>query len=144
VLPSGEIPLHPDWRCPLTLLRAAALLLVAATALPGCMIVAGAAVGAGVVHATGDDTLEVVLHSPPGKVYDEALEVVRTRGAIEASRPAVREIDGSVSGASITVTVLPEQSGQSRLRVKARRNAGISPDLETAEQVASWILKRVT
>jgi hypothetical protein len=28
--------------------------------------------------------------------------------------------------------------------VMARRNAGISPDLETAEQVASWILKRVT
>ena len=124
--------------------RAAALLVIAATALPGCMIVAGAAVGAGVVHATGDDTLEVVLHSPPGKVYDEAEEVVRTRGAIEARRPLLREIDGSVSGASVTVTVLPEEPSQSRLRVKARRNAGISPDLETAEQVASWILKRVT
>ena len=128
----------------MTLARAAVLLLLAATALPGCMIVAGAAVGAGVIHATGDDTLEVVLHSPPGRVYDEAEQVVRTRGAIEATRPLVREIDGSVSGASITVTVLPEEPGNSRLRVKARRNAGISPDLETAEQVASWILKRVT
>jgi hypothetical protein len=56
----------------------------------------------------------------------------------------LREVEGSVSGASITVTVLPEEPGHARLRVKARRNAGISPDLETAEQVASWILKRVT
>ena len=124
--------------------RAAALLFIAAMALPGCVFVAGAAVGAGVIHATGDDTLEVVLHSPPGKVYDEAAEVVRTRGTLDKSRPVVREIEGSVSGASVTVTVLPEEKGNSRLRVKARRNGGISPDLETAEQVASWILKRVT
>jgi len=122
---------------------ALSLLAVAAT-LPGCLLVAGAAVGAGVVHATGDDTLEVVLRAPPSRVYDEALEHLRGRGALERSDPAARVHEASVDGASVTVTVLEEEPGSARLRVRARRNAGISPDLETAERVASAILKRVS
>ena len=123
---------------------AAAVLLVAAATPAGCIFVAGAAVGAGVVHATGDDTLEVVLHSPPSRVWDEAEEVLRTHGTVDRSYPAIRGHDATFDGASVTVTVLEEPDGSSRLRVRARRNAGISPDLETAERVASLILKRVT
>jgi hypothetical protein len=120
-----------------------ALVLLAAVPLPGCLLVAGAAVGAGVVHATGDDTLEVVLHSGPEAVFAAARAEVAARGTVEREDAALREVDGSADGGSIRVKVLHEADGSARLRVGARKNAGISPDLETAEAVASAILRRV-
>jgi hypothetical protein len=121
-----------------TIALAASLLL-----LPGCLLVAGAAVGAGVVYATGEDTAEVRVEVNPAAAYAAAREEVLARGKVETSDPEAGILTGTIGSSSVKVTVREEaQEGHSFVSVKARTNAGLGPDMETARTLTVAVVKR--
>ncbi len=119
-----------------------AVLAAGAAALPGCLLVAGAAIGAGIVHATGEDTAEVMVEVPSDAAYAAAREEIRTRGVLESADSDAAHLEGTVGGSTVKVSVSTPTRGEAKVSVSARKNAGISPDFETAEQVAMAIAKR--
>ena len=122
------------------ILLAAAL--AAVLAAPGCVFLAGAAIGAGVVHVVGEDSTEVVLEQSYESVFDASKEELAAKGAVEASDADAGVVEGSVGPSSVTITVTRETDSSVRVTVKARKNGGISPDQETAEEISYGLLRR--
>ena len=122
------------------ILLAAAL--AAALSAPGCVFLAGAAVGAGVVHVVGEDSTEVVLEQSYESVFDASKEELGAQGTVEASDSEAGLVEGTVGSSSVRITVVRETESSVRVTVKSRKNAGISPDPETAEQISYALVKR--
>lgn len=123
-------------------LIAVPLLAAAALALPGCLLLAGAAIGAGIVHVVGSDSAEVVLEKDRAKVFEAAREEVKTRGVVETADAEAGTISGKVGSSSVAIAVAKETDSTVKVTVESRMNAGISPDPDTAQQVATAIVKR--
>lgn len=123
-----------------SILLAAAL--AAVLAAPGCVFLAGAAIGAGVVHVVGEDSTEVVVEQSYQSVFDASKEELGAQGVVEASDSDSGMVEGSVGSSSVRITVRRETDSSVRLIIKARKNAGISPDPETAEQLSYGVLRR--
>ncbi len=124
------------------LLTSAALAAALPLSITGCLFVAGAAIGAGIVHTTGEDTAEVVVEANSASAYAAAREEIQNRGVVESADADSSRVQGTVGGSSVTVSVSSPSSGEARVSVSARKNGGISPDIDTAEQVAMSIVKR--
>lgn len=121
-----------------TIALAATLLL-----LPGCLLVAGAAIGAGIVYSTGEDTAEVRVDADEAAAFAAAREEVILRGQIETSDPEVGRIEARIGTSTVTVTVRGEPEGaHSRVTVKARKAGGLGPDMDTAQTLAVAVVKR--
>ena len=117
----------------------AALLLL----LPGCVLVAGAAVGAGIVYAAGEDTCEVRVDVGGAAAFAASLEEVIRRGTLDSSDEARGVVEARVGDSSVEVSVIEEDGGgHSLVRVKARKLVGLAPDRATAETVAVAVVKR--
>ena len=122
----------------------AAVLFLAAPVLPGCLLVAGAAVGAGVVYAAGEDSSEVRVEADAARAYSAAREEVILRGTLQTSDAAGGTLTARIGTSDVTVKVVGEPTeNRTRVTVTARANAGISPDRDTAERVAVAIVKRL-
>lgn len=121
-----------------------ALALAAALfALPGCVLVAGAAVGAGIVYATGEDSCEVRVEVNGAAAYAASREEVVLRGKVESSDPAVGILEARIGTSDVKVTVVEEAGGtRSVVTVKARSAGGLAPDAETARILAVAVVKR--
>jgi uncharacterized protein DUF3568 len=116
--------------------------------LSGCESVgsaaAGAAVGAAVVHVTGEDTVEVYLEAPYDRVYDAAEAELRDEGGIPKGDRGSGHLEAEAGHSSVKIDVARVQKeNRTRLTVKARKNSGISPDAERAGQIAVDIAQRV-
>lgn len=121
-----------------TLALAAALLL-----LPGCVLVAGAAVGAGIVYAAGEDTAEVRVDVNAAAAFAASREEIIRRGKIDSADEAAGVIEARIGTSTVTVTVAEEPDGaRSRVTVKARSTAGLAPDMETARILTVAVLRR--
>ena len=121
----------------------ASVLALGAAALPGCLLVAGAAIGAGIVYASSDDTAEVRLRTTTAAAYAAAREEVLVRGTVESSDPKSGVLEGKIGSTSVRVTVVAESDGMVKVSVKARSNSGLSPDMDTANQVTVAVVKRI-
>lgn len=118
-------------------------LAVALLVLPGCLLVAGAAVGAGIVYATGEDTAEVRVDVDAAAAYAASREEVIARGRIETSDPEAGILTATIGTSSVKVTVWADaQEGRSRVSVKARTASGLGPDMETARTLTVAVVKR--
>ena|SRR5688572_20447881 len=121
-----------------TLALAAALLL-----LPGCVLVAGAAVGAGIVYAAGEDTCEVRVDVDGDAAFAASRAEVVRRGSVDSTDEALGVIEARIGDSSVRVTVVEEGGGgHSLVRVKARTLVGLAPDRGTAEAVAVAVVRR--
>jgi hypothetical protein len=121
-----------------TIALAAALLL-----LPGCLLVAGAAIGDGIVYTTGEDTAEVRVEVNPAAAFAAAREEFIARGQVETSDADAGTLAGKIGTSNVKVTVWGEaKEGTSRVSVKARTNADLGPDMETARTLSVAIVKR--
>ena len=121
-----------------TIAFAAALVL-----LPGCLLVAGAAVGAGIVYSTGEDTAEVRVDVNPAAAFAASRQELIARGQLETSDPEKGILTGTIGASTVKVTVWGEvEEGHSRVSVKARTNAGFGPDMETARTLTVAVVKR--
>ena len=113
------------------------ILSLALLALPGCLLGA-AAVGAGVVAATSEDTARVDIRAPMDAVFDAASRQIESIVKITASDQSRGLLEGKSDGSSIEMSVF--RVGEfTRLRVTARKVAGTLPDLDLANRLASDI-----
>jgi hypothetical protein len=120
-----------------------AALAAGSAALPGCLLVAGAAIGAGVVYAAGDDTAEVRVHATADSAYTAAREEVLLRGVVDSSDPDAGVLEGKIGTSHVRVRVVTEPDGLVKVTVRARTSSGIGPDMDTANDVAVAIVRRV-
>lgn len=121
-----------------TILLAASLFLF-----PGCALVPGIAVGAGIVYATDEDTAEVLVEVNGAAAFAASREEVLLRGTIESSDEAKGAIEARIGTSTVKMTVLEGRRGDGSLvTVKARTNGGLAPDMETARILAVAVVRR--
>ena len=118
------------------------LVLAAALPLPGCLLLAGAAVGAGVVRVAGEDAAEVVIERDYATVFAASEEEMKARGVLQSSNRETGTLRGRIGGSDLQVSVLREAETSVRARVTARRDSGVSPDPSSARLLATGIVKR--
>ena len=109
----------------------------------GCALAVGAAIGAGVVHTTSEDSVELTLGSSEADAFEAAEAVVDELGAVRLADSKRGQIEGTVEQSEVTIATSTTESGRARVTVSARRVAGLSPDLETARKIAGSIAERL-
>ena len=124
--------------------RPLALALIAlASSIPGCVAVAVAAVAAGAVHVTSEDSVEVYFDAPHDRVFDAAEQQVVALGGSPLSNRVTGRIEAEVGHSDVEVQVTSVGKARTRVEVQARKNEGVSPDVDCANQVAMGIAKRL-
>ena len=118
-----------------------AVALAAAAALPGCVFLVGAAAGAAVVHAVGEDEVEVYFDESLVTVFGAARAELESRGGVESSNLETGILEGSADGATVRIEITTVGKDTRRCRIQARRNLGVSPDAETARAVAESMVQ---
>jgi hypothetical protein len=103
-------------------------------ALPSCVLAIGAAIGAGAVHTTSEDSVEFLTRSSAKATFAACESSLERLGAVDSKRLV---LDGTVSESKISVRIEPADQDRQRITVSARRLAGLSPDLEAARRVAN-------
>jgi hypothetical protein len=111
--------------------------------LPSCAVLVGAAIGAGALHATSEDTVELLYRAPFGEVFDVCEAQLERAGEVTASDDLRGVLEGTADEAEVTITVDTTEQGYQRVRVKARRLSGLSPDLDTATWLGTVISRRL-
>jgi len=119
-----------------------AVLLLAVSMTPGCLLLAGAALGAGIVHVTSEDEAMVLLDADFEDALKTSREVLAEKGLLEARDDKAGLVEGSIGSSSVSIRVERGPDTGSKVTVESRKNGGVSPDVTTAQQVASAILAR--
>ncbi len=128
--------------------RTRALLLVAALlplAAASCVFVAGAAIGAGVVYALGEDSVEVFLDAELEQVHAAARAVLQERGEVREDSLGARtsRLEADWDGRDVEVDLERATDDTVRMVVGARRFSDLAPDQDTARRVADLVVARV-
>jgi hypothetical protein len=129
-------------RGPLPVLLTFGLLVLGSTSLSGCILVAGAAVGAAAVGVSTDDTIEVVVKETPERAYDAAFQELDERGTLLDRDPEQFYLEGKIEGTFYRVDILAQRGKACRVRVKARKLEKTLPDLAAAQALANSISTR--
>ncbi|RMH01691.1 MAG: DUF3568 family protein [Planctomycetota bacterium] len=125
------------------LIRILALALGSAV-LPGCALLVGAAIGAGVVYAVSEDSVEVLFDAPFDEVFDVCEAQLERSGRVELSDDARGAVEGSVRDSEVSIRIETTRQGLQRVTVTARKYEGLGPDLETAQWLADAISRRLS
>lgn len=111
--------------------------------LPSCAFLVGAAVGAGVVHATGEDEVTVYFDASRSAVFDACRAELEDQGSVDLADVDAGRLEGSVEGATVKIWISTVSRDTRKVRVQARRHAGVSPDPDMASAVASGVAERL-
>ncbi len=125
-------------------LASVAVAVALASALPGCLFVAGAAVGAGALVVTADDSVETTLESPFDRVYGIAVEEIQRRGTITLQTKEFGRLEGDVvvpNDSHVVVKIERLDDATVKLTVSARTLGSTLPDQDTAKAVATSIIE---
>ena len=109
--------------------------------LSGCVLVPIALVGGGVIGgiAISEDTVQTDFDESYDDVWNAALQVVDQLGAIEIKDEDVGRIQGYVPKSKVMVQLQQLTPATVRVHVKARKTAGVVPDIKTSHRVAHGI-----
>lgn len=110
----------------------------------GCAAGIIVAVGAGALggYAISRDTFEGITSRGPEELWDAANLVTSIMGTVENSDRKLNQIQAVISGARVTVTILPVNLTTTKLRIKARK-AAIFPAIDVAQNVYSKIMNQL-
>ena len=113
------------------------------TSLAGCVPVLLVAVGAGAVggYAVSRDTFEGVSAKGQDEIWDAATHVLSIMGEVKDSDRKGGSVTAVVSGAKVTVTIIPVSLTATKLRVKARKS--IFPRIAIAQDVYTKIIHQL-
>lgn len=121
-----------------------ALLVVAASlVVPGCIAIAAAAVAAGVVHATSDDSSEVTLERSWSKVFSASIAEMEAKGHVDVRDEEAGRVEGHVASAKVVITMSRSTENTVKVRVTARKLEGVSPAPDVAQDIALGLVKRL-
>ncbi|MEI7998707.1 MAG: hypothetical protein WCH62_04300 [Candidatus Omnitrophota bacterium] len=121
----------------------AILSLLLITSLSGCVAGVLVAVGAGALggYAVSRDTFEGVSAKGQDEIWDAASHVLTIMGEIKDSDRKGGTIIATVSGAHVTVSVIPVSLTATKLRIKARKN--IFPRIAIAQDIFTKIMHQL-
>jgi hypothetical protein len=107
----------------------------------GCVLVPIALVGGGVIGgiAISEDTVQTDFDESYDEVWNAALGVVDELGKVEIKDEDVGRIQGYVPKSKVTVQLQQLTPSTVRVHVKARKTAGVVPDIKTSHRVAHGI-----
>ncbi|TAH38228.1 MAG: hypothetical protein EYC70_06290 [Planctomycetota bacterium] len=117
--------------------------LLAVLLAPGCALAVGAAAGAAAVYVTRDDEVEMYFDESFTTVFGAARAELAQRGGVSAADLESGHLEGEVEGATVKIWITSVTRDTRKCRVQARANAGISPDLDTAQSVAQGLAERL-
>ena len=124
-------------------MKTLANLLLLLLPLGGCALLVGAAVGAGIVHTTGDDSAELSVRNSAEEVFDACQAELLTRGTVEQSDVEAGRLAGEIAGTDLEITIRSVEQDLRHIEVEARRNAGVTPDPDTASEFLRGVLLRL-
>lgn len=106
--------------------------------LSGCFLVPVALVGGGVVGgmAISEDTVQTEFDQSYDRVWNASVKVLDEAGAIETKDKEIGRIRAYVPKSKVTVTVERLTPSTVKLQVKARKSAGVLPDINMAHRIA--------
>jgi hypothetical protein len=110
---------------------------------PGCLFVAGAAVGAGVIVAAGEDGAEIRFDEDRDIVWDAAYAVADDWGVITSVDRDRGTLEAKEGDTTVTADVVHLESGAVRVRFRARKLGATIPDRERAEILAENLARRL-
>lgn len=123
--------------------RFQALLACCLLAIPSCALALGAALGAGAVHTTSEDSVEMLTRSSAASAFAACESSLERLGAVDSADPKRHVLAGTVSECKINIRIEPAGQDRRRIIVSARRHQGLSPDLDTARRVATDIAEQL-
>jgi hypothetical protein len=111
----------------------------------GCVLIPIALVGGGIIGgiAISEDTVQNELDASYDEVWDASVKVLEGAGAVETKDKEIGEIRGYVPKSKVTITVSQLTPSTVRIQVKARKTAGVVPDIKMAHRVAYRIVQSV-
>jgi len=111
--------------------------------LSGCVAGVLVAVGAGAMggYAVSRDTFEGVSSKGQDEIWDAASHVLSIMGETKDSDRKSGTITAVVSGAKVTVSVIPVSLTATKLRIKARKS--IFPRIAIAQDVYAKIMHQL-
>ena len=111
----------------------------------GCVLIPIALVGGGIVGgiAISEDTVQNELDASYDAVWDASVKVLEEAGAVETKDKEAGHIQGYVPKSKVTITVSQLTPSTVRIQVKARKTAGVVPDIKMAHRVAYRIVGSV-
>lgn len=119
--------------------RLQALFACCLLAIPSCALAIGAALGAGAVHTSSEDSAQLLTRSSAEAAFAASESTLERLGAVDSADPKRLVLDATVSESKVSVRIQPSGRDRHRITVSARRLSGLSPDLETARRVAGEI-----
>ena len=104
----------------------------------GCVLVPIALVGGGVVGgmAISEDTVQTEYDGSYDEVWDASVKVLDEAGAIESKDKEIGRVRAYVPKSKVTVRVERLTASTVRIQVKARKSAGVLPDINMAHRIA--------
>lgn len=110
--------------------------------LAGCVPLIFLAVGAGAVggYAVSRDTFEGISTKAQDELWDATNQVLTIMGDVKDSDRKGGSMTATVTGAKVTVSIIPMSLTATKLRVKARKS--IFPRIAIAQDVFTKIMRQ--
>lgn len=111
--------------------------------LTGCVPLILVAVGAGAVggYSVSRDTFEGISAKGQDEIWDAATQVITIMGETKDSDRKGGSITAMITGAKVTISVVPLSLTATKIRVKARK--GIFPRIAIAQDVYAKIMRQL-
>lgn len=112
------------------------------TSLAGCVPLIFLAVGAGAVggYAVSRDTFEGISAKAQDELWDATNQVLTIMGDVKDSDRKGGSMTATITGAKVTVSIIPMSLTATKLRVKARKS--IFPRIAIAQDVYTKIMRQ--
>lgn len=122
-----------------------ATLSLLALAAPSCVLVAGAALGAGAMYALGEDSVRIFVESDMDDTYAAAEAEFQDRGSLESMEQGIKEgrLTARVDDDQVDVFLTRITDNTTEMVVQARKWKDLAPNLELAQQVSDRIAYRL-
>ena len=122
-----------------------ATLSLLALAAPSCVLVAGAALGAGAMYALGEDSVRIFVESDMADTYAAAEAEFQDRGSLESMEQGIKEgrLSARVDDDQVDVFLTRITDNTTEMVVQARKWKDLAPNLELAQQVSDRIAYRL-
>lgn len=109
--------------------------------LTGCIYLIVGGLGAVGGYVVSPDTVEGLTENDSLTVWEAAYEIVSIMGTIQAEQEDAGILNANISGALVTISIVPINQTTTKLTVKARKN--YLPKISTAQDVFVKIMDRL-
>lgn len=111
----------------------------------GCVLIPIALVGGGIVGgiAISEDTVQNEFDASYEEVWDASVKVLEEAGVVQTKDKEAGHIQGYVPKSKVTITLSQLTPSTVRIQVKARKTAGVVPDIKTSHRIAHRIVQSV-